>query len=187
MRKKNILITGAPGVGKTTLIQKIAEALKTLHPVGFYTQEIRHGGIRKGFEWISLEGRREILAHMDFKTSYRVGRYNVDIKGFESLLSSIPFFIPTVSIIIIDEIGKMECFSERFREILIRALNSEKWVIATISLKGSGWIEEIKRRKDIRLFEITQRNRDSMVADILKEVEINLTNSTDPLHNESFH
>lgn len=86
----------------------------------------------------------------------------------------------TGSIILIDEIGKMECFSERFKEVLLRCLNSEKKVIATIALKGSEWIEEIKKRKDIKLFEITQRNRDSLLAEILKEVGMRMTISPDP-------
>jgi Cdc6-like AAA superfamily ATPase len=54
--KKNLLITGLPGVGKTTLIRKLSEELKDLHPAGFYTQEIREEGVRKGFELISLDG-----------------------------------------------------------------------------------------------------------------------------------
>jgi len=74
-------------------------------------------------------------------------------------------------LVIIDEIGKMECFSERFKELLIECLNSEKWVLATIALKGRGFIEEVKGRHDIKLFEITQRNRNFLLSDILSEVE----------------
>jgi nucleoside-triphosphatase THEP1 len=50
-------------------------------------------------------------------------------------------------------------------------LDSEKWVIATIAVKGSGIIEAIKKRKDVKVFEITQRNRDSLLSDILTEIE----------------
>jgi nucleoside-triphosphatase len=171
MNKKNILITGLPGVGKTTLIKNIVEALKDLRPVGFYTAEIREGGIRKGFEWISLDGRKGLLSHTDIQSPHRVGKYKVNVKGFETFLGSIPFLHPSTRLVIIDEIGKMECFSERFKECLIECLNSEKWVLATIALKGSGFIEEVKRRHDIKLFEITQRNRNSLLPDILSEVE----------------
>ncbi len=169
-RRKKILITGPPGVGKTTLIRKISEALSSHHPVGFYTEEIRQGGIRKGFELIGLDGRRGILAHTDVKSPYMVGRYKVDVQGFETFLEAIPFFNPSVSTIIIDEIGKMECFSEKFKEMLLQCLNSEKRVIATIALKGGGFIEEVKRREDIISFEINLKNRDSLFADILKEL-----------------
>jgi nucleoside-triphosphatase len=170
LAKKNILITGLPGVGKTTLVKKLVEGLKQFHPVGFYTEEIREEGTRKGFELISLDGRRGLLSHTDIQGPHRVGKYKVDVKGFEAFLGSIPLLTPSTRLVIIDEIGKMECFSERFKECLRECLNSEKWVLATIALKGSGFMEEVKRRHDIKLFEITQRNRDSLLLDILSEV-----------------
>lgn len=171
MKKKNILITGLPGVGKTTLIKNIVEALKDLRPVGFYTAEIREGGIRKGFELISLDGRKGLLSHTDIQSPHRVGKYKVEVEGFEAFLWSIPLLNPSIHLIVIDEIGKMECYSDQFKNLLKEILDSEKWVIATIALKGSGIIEEIKRRKDVKLFEITQRNRNSLLPDILSEVE----------------
>lgn len=158
-------------MGKTTLIKNIVEALKDLRPVGFYTAEIRGGGIRKGFELISLDGRKGLLSHTDIQSPHRVGKYKVDVKGFEDFLSSLSLLNPSTRLVIIDEIGKMECFSERFKECLIECLNSEKRVIATIALKGSGFMEEVKRRHDIKVFEITQRNRNSLLPDILSEVE----------------
>jgi nucleoside-triphosphatase len=171
MNKKNILITGLPGVGKTTLIKNIVEALKDLRPVGFYTAEMREGGRRTGFELISLDGRKGLLSHTDIQSPHCVGKYKVDVKGFEAFLGSIPFHNPSTRLIVIDEIGKMECFSEQFKNLLKEILDSEKWVIATIALKRSGMIEGIKKRKDVKLFEITQRNRDSLLSDILTEVE----------------
>ena len=165
--KKNFLITGLPGVGKTTLVKKLSEALKSLYPVGFYTEEIRERGERKGFEIISLEGKRGLLSHKDIRSPYKVGQYNVDIKGFENLIDSIFFFNLLTRLIIIDEIGKMECLSDQFKRLLKEILDSGKWVIATIALKGSGLIAEVKERKDVRLFEITKKNRDSLFSEIL--------------------
>ena len=159
--KKNLIVTGLPGVGKTTLIIKLSEALKHLHPVGFYTAEIR-----EGFELISLEGKKALLSHQEIKSPYQVGHYKVDIQGFEDFLISISFSNPSTHLIIIDEIGKMECLSDRFKKILNETLDSEKWVIATLALKGRGLIAEVKRRKDIKLFEITKRNRDSLLKEI---------------------
>jgi nucleoside-triphosphatase len=171
LTKKNILITGLPAVGKTTLIKKIVEALKDLHPVGFYTAEIREGGIRKGFELISLDGKKGLLSHTDIQSPHRVGKYKVDVKGFEAFFGCIPLLNRPTRLIVIDEIGKMECYSDQFKNLLEEILDSEKWVIATIALKGSGIIEEIKQRKDVKLFEITQRNRNSLLSDILSEVK----------------
>jgi len=77
--KKNILITGLPGTGKTTLLRKIAEELKPFHPVGFFTSEIREANTRKGFELRSLNGKKGLLAHVDITSPYRVGKYKVDV------------------------------------------------------------------------------------------------------------
>lgn len=166
--RKNILVTGLPGVGKTTLIKKISGELRNLHPVGFYTAEIREKGVRKGFELISFDGRRGMLSHTEIKSPHRVGKYGVDIKGFEDLLESIPFLDPATNLIVIDEIGKMECLSRKFIGLIKDILDLEKQVIATIALKGTGLIEEIKKRDDIRLIEITQSNRESLVSEVLK-------------------
>jgi len=170
MMKKNILVTGLPGVGKTTLIKKLAEVLNDLNPIGFYTAEIREDTIRRGFELIGLDGRKGLLSHIDIKSPYRVGKYKVDIKGFENFLQTIPFLNPSTTLIVIDEIGKMECYSQKFKKLLKEILDSEKWILATIALKGSGIIEEVKKRHDIKLFEMTTSNRNSLLFDILKEV-----------------
>jgi len=169
-RKKNILITGQPGIGKTTLIKKLSEELKDLNPSGFYTAEIREAGIRKGFELMSLDGNKGILSHVDSKSRFRVAKYGVDVGMFETFLDSISLVGPTSSIVIIDEIGKMECFSGKFKALVRDILDSDKVFIATIALKGSGLIADIKKRDDVTLFNVKLENRDSLVSEILKDV-----------------
>jgi len=166
---KNILITGLPGVGKTTLFIKLAEALKALSPVGFYTAEIRERGERMGFELVSLDGRKGLLSHVEIRGAHRVGKYGVDLKGFEDLLDCIPFLAPASRLVMIDEIGKMECFSDKFTHLVGNILDSNRQLIATIALKGNGFIAALKKRPDAWLIEITKKNRDSLLADILKE------------------
>jgi nucleoside-triphosphatase len=170
LTRKNLLITGLPGVGKTTLIKKLSEELKHLHPAGFYTEEIREEGQRKGFELISLDGKRGVLSHIHIKSPHRVGKYKVDIEAFENLLDGIPFFSPSTQLIVIDEIGKMECLSDPFKNLLKKIFDSGKLLIATIALKGSGLIAEIKERQDIQLFELNSHNRDTLLLEILKEL-----------------
>jgi nucleoside-triphosphatase len=169
--KKNILITGAPGVGKTTLIGKFAEELSDFQPVGFFTTEIRDHGTRKGFELISLSGNKGILSHINIKSPYSVGKYHVNLKGFEAFLNSLPLRNDSVNIIIIDEIGKMECFSNFFINIIREILDSAKVLLATVSLKGSGIIAEIKKRDDIELFMLRKDNRNSLTSDVLEKIK----------------
>lgn len=169
--KKNILITGQPGIGKTMFIEKLTEELKDLRPAGFYTTEIREAGIRKGFELISFDGNKSILSHVKMKSLYRVSRYGVDVEGFENFLDSISFFDLTTSIVIIDEIGKMECFSEKFRLLVKDILDSDKLLVATIALKGSGMIADVKKRDDVKLFQMNMENREYLVLEILKDIK----------------
>jgi nucleoside-triphosphatase len=166
--RKRILITGLPGVGKTTLIRKVAAALQTLHPVGFYTEEIREKGVRKGFAMVNLDGTRGVLAHVDIKGRFRVGKYGVDIAAFESFLEKIDFFAPEPRLIVIDEVGKMECFSEFFQKLVQQVWDSDKALVATIARKGGGMIEQLKRRPDATLLEVTVANRDRILTEILK-------------------
>jgi nucleoside-triphosphatase len=161
---KNILITGLPGSGKTTLIRKLADGLREYGPVGFFTEEIREHGIRTGFKLTSIDRKRTgVLAHVDIKGPHRVGKYGVDLEGFERFLGTVPLTDPLPRIVIIDEIGRMECLSARFRELVTALFDSPATVIATIALKAGGFIEEVKQRQDTHLYEISERNRDALL------------------------
>jgi len=167
---ENILITGYPGVGKTTLIKKLADKLGKYHPIGFYTKEIRKEGIRQGFGLASFSGETSVLSHVNFRSRYRVGKYGVDIGGFETFLDSIDFLTPEAGIILIDEIGKMECYSIKFRDLINELLNSDKTVITTVAKKGTEFIEKIKSRLDIQIFTLTLENRECLADQIIDRI-----------------
>jgi len=92
--RNNILFTGSPGCGKTTLIKKIVEGLPA-PTTGFFTQEIRERGKRVGFTINTLAGTKVLLAHINVSGWYRVGRYgvaleNVDRIAVESIIPKTP-------------------------------------------------------------------------------------------------
>ncbi len=161
------LITGMPGIGKTTVIREIVRTLQPFHPVGFTTEEIRDGGARTGFTLVSLDGRTGLLSHVDIHGSFRVGKYGVDVEGFERFLGSLPFLDQATKYVVIDEIGKMECLSKEFQRLVTAILDSQRICIATIARRGTGFIERVKRRPDISLFELDPGNRESLAAALL--------------------
>jgi nucleoside-triphosphatase len=164
--KRNLLITGLPGTGKTTLVMKLAERLKGIKAAGFYTQEIREGGVRKGFQIVDLRGPRTLLSHVNLRGSQRVGKYGVDVAGFERYLETVPFLSLDTALIIIDEIGKMECLSAKFTRLIVDLLDAPITVVATIALRGGGIIDRIKNRDDVELYQVTKENRESLVGEI---------------------
>ncbi len=159
-----ILITGPPRSGKTTLVMKLIGRLpSSAKAAGFYTEEIRERGVRKGFKLVSLGGEQSTLSHVDFKSRHRVGKYRVDVEGFEDFLKGISFGDADVAVI--DEIGKMEVMSVRFRELIKELIASEKTVIATIGLKGDAFMEEIRRTPGARLILISPENREAALEE----------------------
>ncbi len=161
-----VLLTGAPGVGKTTVVREVARILGP-KAAGFYTEERREGHRRVGFDIITLDGRRATLSHVNKKSKFKVGKYGVDVQAIDSVaVSAIDDAIARNKIIIIDEIGKMELFSERFREAVVRAFDSPNPTIAVIMLKPNPFANSIKRKPGMRIVEVTLSNRDSLPQDI---------------------
>ena len=155
---KNIFITGRPGCGKTTLIKEILEELK-LNAGGFYTLEIQDNGVRKGFKIITLEGKKGILAHQNIKSSYRVSKYGVNMKDLEGIgVKSILDALKENKIVVIDEIGKMELFSEKFKKIVEIALDSKNKVLGTIKMTRDIFTDKIRKRADTKIFYLTRGN-----------------------------
>ena len=137
--------------------------------MGFYTQEIRQNNIRKGFSWKRLDGVDGTLAHINIKGPLRVGKYGVDVVGFEeSVVPILDVEQTDVELFVIDEIGKMECFSEKFVVAVRRLFTSEKSVLATVAQKGAGLISEVKNYPNTELFNLTSASREKAVAEILQ-------------------
>jgi len=169
-KAKNILLTGTPGCGKTTVVIKTARLLRPFRVSGFHTEEIRRGRVRVGFKIVTFAGEEGVLAHVRFTAGPRVSRYTVDIDGFERL--ALPVLDPAApaDVFIIDEIGKMECFSKPFQEAVRRLLDLDGAVLATIARKGPGIISELKTRPDVALVTVTLSNRNELPQALAKRI-----------------
>jgi nucleoside-triphosphatase len=107
---------------------------------------------------------------MDTDSPYRVARYGVDKDGFEAFLATLELLNPNVELVVIDEIGKMELFSNRFRNLVCDVLNNDKQVLATIPLKGNDFTRGVKQRIDIHLIEVTHASRDRLPESIVERL-----------------
>lgn len=157
--KKNILITGIPRSGKSTLLKKLIAEVD--QKVGFVTNEVLKDGERIGFELENHKGKRSTLADVGFKTNFKVARYFVDINNLDEIVSSVDKF-EDGDLLFIDEIGQMQLFSEKFKTFVTKFFDSKNTCVATISkVYSDEFIETIKKRDDIILIEINQENRES--------------------------
>jgi len=162
MASKNIFVTGLPRCGKSTLIERVVGRIQK-PMTGFFTQEVRERGKRVGFSITTLDGKNGILAHQNIRSRFRVGKYGVNLDDIDQI--AVPSMIPAKhgEIVVIDEIGKMECFSPLFRQTLIKILDSENPVLGSIAQKGGKFIQKIKEREDVLLVQVSERNREELV------------------------
>ncbi|MFW9927710.1 MAG: NTPase [Candidatus Thorarchaeota archaeon] len=164
---QNILLTGRPGIGKTTAIRRITEKIEPIRVGGFFSYEIRESGKRVGFAIETFSGEKGILAHVNLNTRYRVGKYQVSVEDIDSVI------IPELQkareekeIIIIDEIAKMELFSKMFAPEVRKCLDTGR-VVGTIQERRVPFLDEVKHRPDVSILELTPSNRDAIPMQVL--------------------
>ena len=163
----NLLLTGRPGVGKTTLVRKVAESDLPIAG-GFYTEEIRENGRRVGFMIRTLDGQADVLSHVRSRSKFRVGKYGVNVEAFDRVgVKSIEDALQHKGMIVMDEIGRMELFSERFQQAVVRALDSRSTVFGVIQMKRNSFLDRIRKRPDTQIVTVTTGNRDSLLPEIL--------------------
>jgi nucleoside-triphosphatase len=162
-----VLLTGRPGCGKTTLIKRVVNEL-SLPAGGFYTEEIRERGQRVGFKIITLDGKEAVFAHVDFKSSERLGKYGLDLSVLETVaVAALHAAVRARRLVVIDEIGPMEIRSAMFRRVVNEALNSGAPVLATIVARPLPFTDAIKSRSDVSIVEVRVKNRDKLVSELL--------------------
>lgn len=160
-----MLVEARPGAGKTTAAIRLAERLRAagLPLAGFFTEEMREGGVRVGFRIETFDGERGVLAHVERGGPPRVGKYGVDLDAFERL--ALPAVEPPAGgASVIDELGKMELASARFREAVTVLFDSDVPLVATVHAFRHPFTDELKGRADVELVKLSRANRDELPA-----------------------
>ena len=173
--KQVYLLTGQPGTGKTSLIKQAIAGMKG-KAGGFYTEEIRSQGARQGFKLVTLNGQTAVLAHIYFHSPYRVSKYGVDVDSLDKVgVSALNQATQECDLVVIDEIGKMELFSAKFREAVLNILNSRKRLLGAIMLGPNPCADAIKRQPQVNLVTVTRTNHQQVLEELrdwIKATEI---------------
>jgi nucleoside-triphosphatase THEP1 len=153
------------------LIEKVVQGISR-PATGFFTRELRERGRRVGFSITTLAGKTGVLAHQDVKSKFRVGKYGVSLTDIDQI--AVPSMLPSTpdQIVVVDEIGKMECFSRLFKETLLKILSSDNLVIGSVAIKGDHFIQSIKKRDDVSLVSISENTRDLALKLFLKQMRL---------------
>lgn len=164
-----IIVTGKPGSGKTTLVKHVVERISGAR--GFVTEEIRDESKRIGFKVVSSDGSKATLSRVAAGPGPRVGKYAVDLGSFERI--AVPLLRESIEkpgLLYIDEIGKMELFSQTFAELVWAALESCKPLLATMGRVKHPLVERIRARPDVEIIELNAKNRDRLAAELVRRL-----------------
>jgi len=162
--KQVYLLTGIPGTGKTSLIKQAIAGVE-YKAGGFYTEEIRSQGVRKGFKLVTLDGEEAVLAHIKIQSEQQVGKYGVDIAALDRVgVAALRRAMQRDSLIVVDEIGRMELYSDSFKKTVLEAIDSGKRILGTIMFSSNRWADAIKRRPEVYVVPVTGANKQQVLA-----------------------
>jgi nucleoside-triphosphatase len=167
-----VLIEGRPGSGKTTAAARLADLLRerNIEVQGFVTDEVRESGNRVGFTVRSFRGEAATLAHVDLPGPPRVGRYGVDLEAFERVALPTLDSVPLGGVVVIDELGKMELASERFRGSVLELLAAPITAVATVHAFRHSFTDELKRKPGFEVIKLTRANRGTLSAQLVERL-----------------
>jgi nucleoside-triphosphatase len=157
--------TGRLGVGKTTVIRKVTQELGD-EAGAFYTDEIRGpDGRRRGFRLVTLQGKTAVMAHVELRhpDAPQVSRYGVDLDAIEKVgIGALKRAMVDDALVVVDEIKKMELFSQAFRDVVSAAVDGSPTVLGTVMRGNHPFVEALKPRRHVGVWEVTTDNRDRL-------------------------
>lgn len=172
-----VFLTGRSGSGKSTVLLKVIKRLRAegLKVGGIITPEERVRGRRIAFKVIDLSsGKVGTLASTDRLTGPKVSKYRIDIPDFERIaLPALSYAINECDVICIDELGKMEFFSTKFKQKVNEILRSRRPVIAVVHRNYADIYKSIGP-----LFQITLENREEIVNTLVSKIKFNFSKSS---------
>jgi len=170
---KNVfLLTGKPGIGKSTMIKKLINDIGADICGGFYTEEITDAKGRVGFRCVSMNGESVEIANVENPSQTRIGRYGVDIETFEPFaIKVLQDALSSKRIIVIDEIGFMQMLSVSFQHIVQKVVSlSDHIVLGTVPVTGHPEIDKIKYSKNATIIGLNEFNRDVLAEVLANEI-----------------
>ena len=168
-----LLLAGRPGLGKTTVIQKVVEILGE-RAGGFYAEDLRGPHGRAGFRLVTLVGQTAVMAHIKFRRTGmpRVSRYGVEVGAIDGIgVAAIHGAMQARQVIVVDEIGKMELCCQHFKDIVMRAIAGPHVVVATVMSRSHAWVNVLKARPQVTVWQVTVLNRDSLARQVVQWVD----------------
>lgn len=162
--KTAYLVTGEPGIGKTTMIRQVVSTMR-LRAAGFYTEDLRMGGVREGFRIVTLDGEIGLLAASGHPAEVTVSKYGVDLGELERVgVAALRRGLERGHVVVADEIGKMQLLSRPFRQTIFEAVRLGHPLLGTIMLGRNPYAERIRGHRNVEILELTPDNR----HDVLK-------------------
>lgn len=167
-----IFITGKPGSGKTTLIKELIEELKRKGKIvgGIISPEIRNKeGEREGFYLVDLfSGEKALMADAKkIKSGLRVSKYKVSVENINRIIEIFWRSADKYNFIVIDEIGRMELFSDQFMVMLNKIFDSGKPALASLHLSC---LETFKEKG--KVYFLTKDNYSKIKEEIKESLKI---------------
>jgi len=173
--KRIVLLTGVPGVGKTSVFCRTVNHLKGkgLEIRGTICREVRESGKRVGFEIMDIStGKKAWLARINHPGVHKVNKYTVNLDDLDVLGANAIFeALNNGDVIAIDEIGPMELSSIAFSASLVQAIETNKPLLATIHHNmNHPLVKNIKARSDAELIQVTRENRKKLHVEVAKKI-----------------